>query len=53
MNQISTSTQTETSNEDCELSMSELNIVAGGDCYMHNPRGSQRELTMRDSGKSH
>ena len=47
MNQISTSTQTETSNADRELSISELNIVAGGDCYMHNPRGSNDRESVR------
>ena len=47
MNQISNSTQNKTSNKDRELSMSELNIVAGGDCYMHNPRGSNNRETAR------
>jgi hypothetical protein len=50
MNQISTSSQVETSDsESRELSISELDTVAGGDIYVHNPRGtSERPAFRRD-----
>ena len=40
------------SNQDRDLSARELDIVAGGDCYVHSPRGSSdRDYKPVRSGK--